>query len=155
MRIIIFSDTHGRIEKCAAAVENIDKIDMILHAGDCAEDAERLAQRFPMIPMYYVQGNNDLWTTAPASLEITAADKKIFLTHGHYYHVKSGLSGLKEKAAEGNYDMIVFGHTHKPLMETAGKTILFNPGSMGFYHCTYGSAEIENGKLNASVIEYR
>lgn len=154
MRIIIFSDTHGRIEKCIDVIENAECVDMILHAGDYAEDAERIAEHFPAIPLRYVKGNNDFWTTAPRELEITVDGKKIFLTHGHYYHVKSGLSELKNKAAAGNYDMVVFGHTHQSFMEFSGKSVLLNPGSMGYYDCTYGVAEIENGRIRASIIKY-
>ena len=55
------------------------------------------------------------------------------------------------KAAYGNYDIIVFGHTHKSIIEYFGGTIIVNPGTAGFYPKTYAKAVIENNELKVSV----
>ncbi len=47
------------------AVER-EKPDMILHLGDCWRDAERLAERYPDIPMEHVPGNCDCRPEEPA-----------------------------------------------------------------------------------------
>lgn len=50
MNILVLSDSHGNISNMEEAVER-EKPDMILHLGDCWRDAERLAERYPDIPM--------------------------------------------------------------------------------------------------------
>ena len=54
MNILVLSDSHGNISNMEEAVER-EKPDMILHLGDCWRDAERLAERYPDIPMEHVQ----------------------------------------------------------------------------------------------------
>ena len=55
MNILVLSDSHGNISNMEEAVER-EKPDMILHLGDCWRDAERLAERYPDIPMEHVPG---------------------------------------------------------------------------------------------------
>lgn len=153
MRILIFSDTHGRINSCIEVIRTIPA-DMVIHAGDCMADAEDLQAIFPELPIHFVRGNND-FCGAKDDIEIEAEGKRIFVTHGHRYRVKTTLEPLKDKGVQGNYDLIVFGHTHRAWEEYNGKTILFNPGTMGYPLRTYGVAEIdETGKLRTSIIEY-
>ena len=54
MNILVLSDSHGNISNMEEAVER-EKPDMILHLGDCWRDAERLAERYPDIPMEHGQ----------------------------------------------------------------------------------------------------
>ena len=55
MKILVLSDSHGNISNMEAAVER-EQPRMILHLGDCWRDAERLAERYPDIPMEHVPG---------------------------------------------------------------------------------------------------
>ena len=149
MRILVFSDSHGSISACTTVVENIINVDMILHAGDHASDAVWIQKCFPDIPVKYVCGNCDP-ATAPPELIIEAEDKKIFLTHGHRYSVKSQpeLQNLTEAAKD--CDCVVFGHTHSPVCFKSGNLTILNPGSAKSLH-SYGVIEIEDGVLRAAV----
>lgn len=156
MRILIFSDTHGYIEDCIALIGNIQKTDMVLHAGDYTEDAEKLAAMYPRLPLYYVKGNGDFFTSAPNEQLIHADGKRIYLTHGHLQSVKSDkeYETLVGQAKELNADLAVFGHTHQPYEGFFGNLTLLNPGSLR-YTGTYGVCEIEDGKLKTCICSVR
>ena len=89
---------------------------------------------------------------APAEMIIEAEGKKIFLTHGHLYSVKSqsDYHSLTERAIALGCDCAVFGHTHQEVHTKTDKLTLLNPGSIKHSH-TYGVIEIENGILKAAV----
>lgn len=154
MRILVFSDTHGYIDRCISETERIGDVDMILHAGDTSADAVDLASIFPSIPVHYVCGNCEI-SRASTELELDIDGKRLFLTHGHYYNVKYETSYSSIiKRTEGKFDVAVFGHTHKPLCEKLGELILLNPGSVR-YTSTYGVIETEGDKIRASVLEFQ
>lgn len=152
MRIVVFSDTHGDITLCERVLNSLVGVDMVLHAGDHARDAEHLAARFPSIPVKFVRGNCDL-SGAPAELILETAGKRIFMTHGHLYNVKNELAyeTLAEKVREAHCDLGIFGHTHLGYDANLGRFSLLNPGSIR-YCATYGVVEIEDGVLRTAVL---
>lgn len=153
MRILVFSDSHRNVEICAQVVRRIINVDMILHAGDNVSDAEELQRMFPDIPVKYVCGNCD-FSKAPGELVIEACGKRIFLTHGHGYAVKSeaDYTSLRNRAAEAECSCAVFGHTHIPFNNCTKNPVLINPGSIKSSG-TFGVIEIEDGKLKTAVCE--
>lgn len=118
--------------------------------------------------LYSVQGNCD-WLCAHLALteRICELDGfRILATHGHAYNVKSGLGALISRAAKADADVVLFGHTHQPLLETipAGSVIgdrtlehpiyLFNPGSIG-YGGSFGTITIRGREILFSHGEVR
>ena len=87
-KILIFSDTHGDINRCLDIIEKADSVSAIFHAGDYTGDAEDLESIYPNIPIYYVKGNNDYFSKAPSHMLVTIDGVKIFITHGHEQNVK-------------------------------------------------------------------
>jgi len=152
LRILAFSDSHQDINSCISVINRIIGVDMIVHAGDHASDAQRLAGLFD-IPVNFVSGNCD-FTDAPKELVFTAGGKKVFLTHGHLYNVKNDLeySSLLRRAKELGCDCAVFGHTHQSLCDIKDGITLLNPGSIR-YGRTFGVIEIEEGRLRAAVCD--
>ncbi len=152
-RILIFSDTHGNIDGCLNIIKNTPSVSAVLHAGDCVRDAEGIEAAFPSLKVYYVKGNNDFFTRAPASLLIPIGGKRIYLTHGHEQRVKYefNYTTLTERAETVNADLAVFGHTHEPYTGYAGKMILLNPGSALFTR-TYAVAEIDGDTLKTAIL---
>lgn len=153
-KILIFSDTHGDINRCLDIIEKADSVSAIFHAGDYTGDAEDLESIYPNIPIYYVKGNNDYFSKAPSHLLVTIDGVKIFITHGHEQNVKYEYEFMTLRKAAEKYDpdLIIFGHTHIPYTDYKGKATLLNPGSI-HYTGTYAEAEIENGKLKTKIIE--
>ena len=54
-KFLIFSDTHGDINRCLDIIEKADSVSAIFHAGDYTGDAEDLESIIPNIPIYYVK----------------------------------------------------------------------------------------------------
>lgn len=153
-KFLIFSDTHGDINRCLDIIEKADSVSAIFHAGDYTGDAEDLESIYPNIPIYYVKGNNDYFSKAPSHMLVTIDGVKIFITHGHEQNVKYEYEFMTLRKAAEKYDpdLIIFGHTHIPYTDYKGKATLLNPGSIR-YTGTYAEAEIENGKLKTKIIE--
>lgn len=153
MRVLVLSDSHGRVENMVQAVEAV-RPRMILHLGDVTRDAEKLARLFPDIPMEWVPGNCDLRPDEPAERLLFIEDKRVLMCHGHTYGVKSSLSLAGRAAKEKRVDLFLFGHTHKPLWDYRGGTVFVNPGSVGEgARPTYAVVEIENGTIGGRIYE--
>lgn len=153
MRILVFSDTHRQVSDAENVINNIVGVDAVIHCGDHLSDAKRLEKEFPEIDFYYVSGNCDGDSSRPYLLE-DFAGKKIFITHGHLYNVKSE-SGceyktIREEGKRLGADAVVFGHTHIPYNMDWGDMVVLNPGSLR-YTDTYAVIEIENEKLKAAT----
>ena len=148
MKILVLSDSHGNVDNMARAVEK-EQPRLILHLGDCWGDAERLRKRFPNIPMEQVPGNCDYRSMEPAERLLFIEDKRVMICHGHTLGVKQSLLRAGLKAEEENLDLLLFGHTHSPLVDMRGKTLFINPGSIGdYFHPFYAVVTIENGKVD-------
>lgn len=104
------------------------RVDLILHTGDTGALSVLKACE-EIAPVAAVRGNADPVETLdvlPDRVVITAGKRRILLLHGHLG--KTAVATAR-KAASDEIDLLVFGHSHQPLNERAGKTILFNPGS--------------------------
>ncbi|MGN0182323.1 MAG: metallophosphoesterase family protein [Candidatus Ornithomonoglobus sp.] len=152
IRILVFSDTHGKIDLCKQAIKNIP-CDLILHAGDINRDVRTLIKEFPDKEIHFVQGNNDFYDSVAYDDVVEVGGKRIFLTHGHNYRVKyeADYRTLAAQAKRNNCDMAVFGHTHTEYEGETNGIRLLNPGSARFGK-TYGIIEIEGEKIKTCII---
>ena len=149
MKILVLSDSHGNLENMVRAVE-AEQPRMLLHLGDCWQDAERLHDCFPDLEYYQVPGNCDFRSTEPTERLLFLEDFRILLCHGHTYGVKQSLLRAGYEAEMQNLDLFLFGHTHNPMVDRRGKTWFLNPGSIGDHiRPTYGVVIIEPGRLDA------
>ena len=147
MKILVLSDTHGRLDTAKKLIKNLNP-DYTIHLGDMSEDCQRLEMDFPQKIIVSVKGNNDYFDKSyPLEREFTLCGKKFFMCHGHKYNVKRSLLVLKYKGMEKNADIILFGHTHMPYMDNTDGLIMLNPGSVS----TYGIIEINESEVIASV----
>lgn len=130
----VVGDTHASATRPRQSLEQVIEffrrmnVRLILHAGD-AGHASILRLLEQVAPTVAVRGNADpldLIETLPDRVWIEAGSRKVLLLHGH--HGKTALKAARAAAAP-DIDLIVFGHSHKPLIEREGRTILFNPGS--------------------------
>lgn len=143
-KVLVFSDTHGNYRSAIKLIESITDLDACIHCGDMLRDCREIENAFPELPFYYVCGNNEFTTDVPYDKEVTIGGNKIFITHGHRYRVKSGISLLKEKFADG-YNIILYGHTHIPDQAwQSAEQLIINPGSFGFFNSTCLLLELES-----------
>ena len=151
MKILVFSDSHGRLGPMMDAVER-ERPARVFFLGDCYRDGQALADAYPDVPMELVRGNCD-WDKAPDELLMDVGGVRFLLTHGHRYYVKSGTDHLARAAKEKGADVACFGHTHEGLNMPSRGVWLFNPGSAGGIHSRvgYGVILVEDGKFRAEL----
>lgn len=151
MRILVLSDSHGNVENMARCVE-LTEPDVILHLGDCQRDAEALHRQFPSLPMQSVPGNCD-WGAVDAPEVLTEyGGVRILMMHGHTRNVKASALSAVYAAREMGAQVLLFGHTHRPLVDYDGSLWVMNPGSVGRgFPCTYGIVTITGGKIDCST----
>ena len=63
---------------------------------------------------------------------ISIGKYKVLLTHGHYYYVNTGIVRLKEEALDRGVDIVMYGHTHRPMLVEEDGLIILNPGSLTY-----------------------
>ncbi len=129
MRILVFSDSHGRVGPMQELMERYVP-DAVFHLGDVVRDGERLAELYPRTPFYRVAGNCD-WNSGAHEPENVAflEGKTILYMHGHTQGVKTGV-GLAVKAAQAvRADLLLFGHTHRKFCEDYDGLLAVNPGA--------------------------
>lgn len=119
------------------AIERL-RPDAVLHLGDHLEDAESMESVFSSIDFYHVPGNCDYFTNVPPSLTISLDGVRIFLTHGHLFGVKSGLTRLTLEARRVGAQLALFGHTYRALLEEQDGLWLMNPGACGAGRSDFG-----------------
>ena len=83
-------------------------------------------------PCTIVAGNNDFFSDLLREDEIMLEGHKIMVTHGHNYGVSMDLYGISEEAAARECEFVLFGHTHKPVIEKKNGVLVINPGSVSF-----------------------
>ncbi|MHA1149797.1 MAG: metallophosphoesterase family protein [Promethearchaeota archaeon] len=135
----LLSDTHipSRVPKIPPhIIDDFKKrdIDYLFHLGDFTEinSLKYLYNEFGKENVIAIHGNMDgaeLKNVLPETLELELYDKKIFLTHG-----QGGpnmiIRRLNKLYNLAKYDIIIFGHVHRPYNEVwkDGKLYL-NPGT--------------------------
>ena len=150
MKILVMSDSHGNKDAILKAVAK-EAPGMVLHLGDHDRDAIVIAEDYPAITVRSVSGNCDRSSTGPDSDEFTLGGKRFFLTHGHQYRVKTGLSSIITAAVGRDASVLLFGHTHIPYCDTKENLAVINPGSIGMGGKTYAVLEIKNGDVACEI----
>lgn len=119
-RIGVLSDTHGKLRE--EVVEILRGCDVILHAGDINTPKVMESLR-EIAPLYIVRGNADKeWAEGlPESLTEEICGLRVFMVHNKKYLPKE----------IGNFDLVVFGHSHKYEERREGNCLFLNPGSCG------------------------
>lgn len=130
-RILIVSDTHKQHKNLERCLERVAPVDLLIHLGD-AEGYEDEIASLARCPMEIVAGNNDFFTFLDREKELRIGKYRILITHGHYYYVNSGIADIVREAVGRGFDIVMFGHTHRPLIEYGSNIIALNPGSLSY-----------------------
>lgn len=158
MKLLILSDSHTNIEAICAATAR-ERPDMVIHLGDHVHDALALRGRFPDLPFHIIRGNTDLEDSYPEEESFEVCGKIIFITHGHRYHVKLGLAELRRRGEAAGADLVLFGHTHKAIIDHVGGFAFMNPGAIGGRvwdrRKTYGVVHIDESGIRCEIAEAR
>lgn len=148
MELLILSDAHGNRSAIERALQlQVHSPDAVCFLGDGLRDF--YAVDSSQSARFAVAGNCDFFLPLEMDEEnrdvcfLSFEGHRILLTHGHLFGVKGGYGRLLSYAHGKGADIVLFGHTHVPLLQTlpAGSEIggarlsrpmyLFNPGSIG------------------------
>lgn len=133
MKIAVLSDTHiktSNISTLQNFLIKLPKVDMILHCGDLIS-----YQCYSLLESYYstvaVFGNVD-----DSQCKEKLKEKEILQLEGynvglfHGHGIKGDtLKRVKAAFCEESVDIVIFGHSHKPMIFTEKNVIYINPGS--------------------------
>ncbi len=174
MKIAIVSDSHGNVANFKKIVNwlNKEKISLILHCGDIGspESLKEFLEEFSG-EFFGVFGNMDkdfkiligeynkisrvkieenvleIETGNPPSPDGYGEAKKIAITHFP--------KEAKNLAESQEYDLVFYGHTHKPWEEKIGNCRLINPGESAgqFYKPTFAVYDTATGNLELKILE--
>jgi putative phosphoesterase len=144
----VISDTHGLVRP--QAIEALEGVDMILHAGDVGNQ-EVLDTLNEIAPVVAVRGNNDKgeWAKSLPDWEVVEiGDVSIYMLHD-----------VKEIdiSPAGSFQVVVSGHSHKPAIEERRGVLYVNPGSAGPRRFTLpvsvAHLRVVGEKVKANIIE--
>jgi len=159
MKIGVISDTHIPVsaaklpDKLISALQDCD---LILHAGDFV-DLKTLELLKSITNVEAVCGNMDppeLRNVLENKKVVSIAGKIICIMHG-YGDPRNLIEILKTTFSKEHPDIIVFGHSHKPMSEYIDNILFFNPGSptdkVFAPYRSYGIIEIKDRDIKATI----
>lgn len=161
--LAICSDSHDNfvnIKKfCAWCQQN--EIQTILHCGDWTTSAALSAFRKNFSSAIQgVYGNADSQEkellkraadkniiVQKETLSLTIGSTKIYLAHR--------ADNAPEVALQGQYDMIFYGHNHKPWSEIIGRALVVNPGNLSgmFFRASFAVYNTQTKKLELKILD--
>ena len=122
----LISDTHGLLRP--GVHEALTGVELILHSGDVG-GAGILDELRLIAPVRAVFGNTDPPDEPELTEAITVAIDgiRVHVSHGH----EVGSPTPEKLAVHYDADVVVFGHTHRPLVSWLGSQLFVNPGAAG------------------------
>jgi putative phosphoesterase len=133
----VLADSHDNLVTLKKAVRLFKeaKCELVIHAGDVVAPFAARELGALECPVKAVFGNCDgeklgleraiepFGEIKEAPLVLAHSGKNVLVCHFQF--------SIKSYLALGKYDVIIFGHTHKPEIRKEGKTLLLNPGESG------------------------
>ena len=123
MLIGLISDTHGLIRPQALAA--LKGADLIIHAGDIGKP-DVLQPLKAIAPLVAIKGNVDKngWATLlPETKALKIGEVRVYVIHN--------VNELDFNPASRGYQVVISGHSHKPLIARRDGVLFVNPGSAG------------------------
>lgn len=123
IKVGLISDTHGLLRP--EALRSLQDSDFIIHAGDIC-DAAVLEQLSVLAPVTAVRGNNDrgAWAGAIPETNVLAVGATLL-------YVIHNIDELDIDPVAAGFHAVIYGHSHKPLVEEKRGVLFINPGSAG------------------------
>jgi uncharacterized protein len=121
----LIADTHGVVRP--EVFSALAGVDLILHAGDVGDGV--LEELETIAPVRAVFGNTDRPGEPALAAELTLPidEVRVHVSHGH----ELGAPTPEKLLAAYDADVLVYGHTHRPLLVRADGRWVVNPGAAG------------------------
>ncbi len=162
MLIGLISDTH--IPEIAKTLpqqvrEVFKSVDLILHAGDIFVDSV-LEELATIAPVLAARGDDDYPIKDKRMDEVqnlTLEGLNVYVIHSSQYFARDLIEHPEKHSLEKTPDVVVFGHTHRDVVQKVGRSLLVNPGSATFpyYQLRLGTVAlltIKSGKAEARIV---
>ncbi|HEX9129852.1 MAG TPA: metallophosphoesterase family protein [Gemmatimonadaceae bacterium] len=122
----LISDTHGLVRP--GVHDALTGVELILHAGDVG-GSTILDELRLIAPVRAVFGNTDPPGEPGLESEIAleVGGLRVHVSHGH----EVGSPTPAKLAARYDADVIIYGHTHRPLVTRHDGRLFINPGAAG------------------------
>ena len=123
MRVGVISDTHGLLRP--EVLKALQGAEHILHAGDVGDPAILHLLR-AIAPVTAIRGNIDAGGPCgdlPPTELVEISGRSIFMLHD--------VQQLDLNPEAAGIAAVIFGHSHKPLIEWRRGVLFLNPGSAG------------------------
>ena len=130
-KILIVSDTHRKNENYLEIIKKCGPFDKVIHCGD-VEGSEFTICEAAGCPVEMVMGNNDFFSNLPREKEFLLGKYIVWLTHGHNYYVSMDNQTIKIEARARGMDIVMYGHSHRPIVDYDNEIIAINPGSLTY-----------------------
>ncbi len=168
---LIISDTHDNLSNLEVLKKHVNtylrNVDTIIHLGDITSPFTLKELLNLGIELVVILGNNDgdklllkevYGKISEPPLEIRLCGLDTLLIHG-FKSASITHKIVNALARGGDYDIILFGHTHRYYLDVVGSTLVMNPGALSGYltqQPTYGVVDFKEGKAYiASLINGR
>jgi putative phosphoesterase len=159
VKVGIISDSHDHRGAAASALRlfRAEGVGMVLHLGDVCSPIVLAGYADPSTPFLGVFGNNDsdrdgLQKATGGAFRlgprIETVDARTILFAHSYDQLQGELSG------QGRFDLVLFGHTHRPLTMRVGKALVLNPGeSCGLVRGKHTCAIVDLATMEPQIVE--
>ncbi|HEU0015007.1 MAG TPA: metallophosphoesterase family protein [Longimicrobium sp.] len=153
MRVGIISDTHGLLRP--QVFDAFAGVEHILHAGDVGP-LDILTELEAIAPVTAVWGNTDGFDVrgrVPEIARVELGGVAVVVLHGMQLGSPTPATAV---AAHPDAGLVVFGHSHRPVIQQVGPTLAVNPGSAGPRRfrdpVTVAIAELADGAASARLV---
>lgn len=116
MRIVVMSDSHGRIDRVRQVIAQQPDAELFIFLGDGTRDFHAAMRGIPKED-WCVCGNSDFGSDDEYILISYVKDVKFYCTHGHQWGVKYDMTELLDEAKKKEINVLLFGHTHQAYYE--------------------------------------
>lgn len=122
----LISDTHGLLR--SSVYSALEGVELILHAGDVG-GPEVLDELGTIAPVLAVFGNTDPpgVPELQQAIVMTVGGVSLHVSHGHEF----GIPRPETLLARYSEDVLVYGHTHRQLVQRHRDRLVVNPGAAG------------------------
>jgi len=133
VRIGVVSDTHNQLRNVRRIVElfNAAAVDRVIHTGDITQAKTLEVFAGLDAALVGVFGNNDereALDAAAARLDMQLADPPLSIAWAGRRLLVVHDPHCLDADAVASHDLVLHGHTHRPVCEHRNGTLVFNPG---------------------------
>ena len=145
----LISDTHSLVRPEALAA--LEGAELLLHAGDIGSPLV-LSQLATIAPIECIRGNVDMDSWAS-----DLPDRKHVKWRGLNFLIVHNRDELSFTPPDPGIDVVIFGHSHRPSVDSDGQRLYVNPGSAGprrfSLPVSVARLELHQGLPKAEIIE--